>query len=122
MSEAEAVAYEAGLERAMAQAESRFLSAAAEHAYRQWADEIGKIGAIPIFLVTPTTAQSKLEFRHESGVAGAVMLFNDANGYPQLYRNEIRVDADHLNGTGAEEFTRLIADNLSRLIDDGRIQ
>jgi hypothetical protein len=50
------------------------------------------------------------------------MLFNDAKAYPQLYRNEVRFDADHLNGTGAEEFTRLIADNLSRLINEGRIQ
>ena len=122
MSAAEAVAYEAGLERAVAQAESRFVSASTEQAYRQWADEVRKIGATPIFLVTPTTAQTKLGFRPESGIAGAVMLFNDAKGYPQLYRNEMRFDADHLNGTGAEEFTRLIADNLSRLINDGRIQ
>jgi hypothetical protein len=122
MSDAEAVAYEAGLERAVAQAESRFLSAAAEHAYRQWADEIRKTGAIPIFLAPPTTAQTKLGFRPESGSAGAMMLFNDKKNYPQLYRNEIRFDADHLNETGAEEFTRLIADNLSRLINDGRTQ
>jgi len=122
MSEAEAVAYEAGLERAVVQAESRQVSSATEQAYRQWADAVRKTGATPIFLVTPTTVQTKLEFRSESGLAGAVMPFNDTKGYPQLYRNEIRVDADHLNGTGAEEFTRLIADNLSRLINEGRIQ
>jgi len=29
------------------------------------------------------------------------MLFNDAGKYPQLYRNEMRVDADHLNGMAA---------------------
>lgn len=122
MSETEAVAYEAGLERAVVQAESRRVSSSTEQAYRQWADEIRKTGATPIFLVTPTTAQTKFEFRSESGTADAVMPFNNAKEYPQLYRNEIRVDADHLNGTGAEEFTRLIADNLSRLISDGRIQ
>jgi len=122
MSEAEAVAYEAGLERAIVQAESRRVSSSTEQAYRQWADAVRETGATPIFLVTPTTAQTKLEFRSESGIAGAVMPFNDAKDYPQLYRNEIRVDADHLNGTGAEEFTKLIADNLSRLINDGRIQ
>lgn len=122
MSEAEAVAYEAGLERAVAQAESRPVSPSTEQAYREWADEVRRAGATPIFLVTPTTPQTKLQFRSESGIAGAVMRFNDAKGYPQLYRNEIRVDADHLNETGAEEFTRLIADSLSRLINDGRIQ
>jgi hypothetical protein len=118
MSEAEAVAYEAGLERAIAQAGFSRLSPSTEQAYRQWAGEVRKIGATPIFLVTPTTVQTKLE----SGIAGTVMLFNDAKSYPQLYRNEIRVDADHLNETGAEEFTRLIADNLSRLINEGQIR
>jgi len=122
MSEAEAVAYEAGLKRAVVQAELRRVSPSTERAYRQWADDVRKAGATPIFLITPTRAQTKFEFRPESGVAGAVMPFNDAKGYPQLYRNEIRVDADHLNETGAEEFTRLIADTLSRLINDGRIQ
>jgi len=122
MSEAEAVAYEAGLERAVAQAEFTPVTPSTEQAYRQWADEVRKAGATPIFLVTPTTAQTKLGFRPESGIGGAIMPFNDVKGYPQLYRNEIRFDADHLNGTGAEEFTRLIADNLSRLIKDGRIQ
>lgn len=122
MSKAEAGAYEAELERAVARADFSRVSPATEQAYRQWADEIRKTGATPIFLVTPTTAQTKLRFRSESGIAGAVMPFNDAKDYPQLYRNEIRFDADHLNSTGAEEFTRLIADNLSRLINDGRIQ
>lgn len=122
MSEAEAVAYEAGLERAIAQAEVRRVSPSTGQAYQQWADEVRKTGATPIFLVTPTTEQTKFEFRSDSGIAGAVMLFNDAKNYPQLYRNEIRFDADHLNGTGAEEFSALVADNLSRLIKEGRIQ
>jgi hypothetical protein len=122
MSEAETVAYEAGLEHAVTQAEFRPVSPSTGRAYRQWANEVRKTGATPIFLVTPTTAQTKLQLRSESGIAGVVMQFNDAKDYPQLYRNEIRVDADHLNGPGAEEFTRLIADNLSRLINDGRIQ
>jgi hypothetical protein len=122
LSAAEAAAYEAGLERAVTQAESRFVSAATEQAYRQWADELKKMGATPIFLVAPTTRQIKLGFRPEAGIGGAVMLFNDAKTYPQLYRNEVRFDADHLNGTGAEEFTRLVARNLSQLIEENRIQ
>jgi hypothetical protein len=108
--------------RAVARAESRFVSASTEQAYRQWADEVRRIGATPIFLATPTTAQVKLGFRPESGIAGAVMLFNDTKTYPQLYRSEMRVDADHLNDAAAEEFTRLVAHNLSRLIDENRIQ
>jgi len=120
LSTAEAAAYEAGLERAIAQAESRFVSAATEQAYRQWADEVRKIGATPVFLITPTMAQTKLGFRPESGIEGAVMLFNDAKTYPQLYRNEMRFDADHLNGAAAEEFTALIARSFSQLIQGER--
>jgi hypothetical protein len=120
LSAAEAAAYEAGLGGAVTQAESRFVSASTEQAYRQWADELKKIGATPIFLVTPTTRQIKLGFRPEAGIRGAIMLFNDAGAYPQLYRSEMRFDADHLNGAGAEEFTRLVAHNLSQLIEENR--
>lgn len=120
LSAAEAAAYEAGLERAVARAESRFVSAATEQAYRQWADEVRKIGATPVFLITPTMAQTKLGFRPESGVGGATMLFNDAKAYPRLYRNEMRFDADHLNGAAAEEFTTLVAHNFLQLIEENR--
>jgi hypothetical protein len=122
MSEAETVDYQAGLEHAVAQFAVRPVSPSTEEAYRQWAAAIRKTGATPIFLVTPTTAQTNLQFRPESGIAATVMRFNDAQAYPQLYRNEVRYDADHLNGTGAEEFTRLVAGNLSRLIKDGQVQ
>jgi hypothetical protein len=121
LSAAEMAAYEDGLEEAVVGAESRFISASTEQAYRQWADEVRKIGATPIFLVTPTTAQTKLQFRPESGI-GTAMLFNDAKAYPQLYRNDMRFDADHLNGAGAEEFARLIARSFSQLIQENRIQ
>ena len=122
MPAAEATVYETGLKRAVAQAESRFVSASTEQAYRQWAEEVRKIGATPIFLVTPTATQIKLGFRPESGIAGTVMLFNDAKAYPQLYRKEMRVDADHLNGAAAEEFTKLVAQNFSQLVHENRIQ
>ena len=102
--------------------ESRFVSASTEQAYRQMAEEVRKVGATPIFLITPAVSQIKLGFRPESGIEGPVMLFNDATAYPQLYRNEMRVDADHLNGPGAEEFTRLLAQNFAQLISENRIQ
>jgi hypothetical protein len=122
LSAAEAAVYETSLERAVAQTESRFVSVATEQACRQWADEVRTIGATPIFLITPTLGQTKLGFRPESGIGGAIMPFNDAGAYPQLYRNEVRFDADHLNGTGAEEFTRLVARHLSQLVEENRIQ
>lgn len=122
LSAAEAVAYEAGLGRAVAQAESKFVSVATEQAYRQWSDEVRKIGATPIFLSTPTMAQTKLGFRPESGIAGATVHFNDAKAYPQLYRSEMRFDFDHLNGEAAEEFTTLVARSFSQLIKENRIR
>jgi len=122
MSAEETIAYETGLRNAVAAAESRFVSPATEQAYRQWIEEVRKIGATPVFLVTPKTTQIKLGFRPESGIAEKVMLFNDARAYPQLYRNEMRVDADHLNGLAAEEFTELVARKFSQLIQEKQIQ
>ena len=118
----EGIAYETGLKEAVANAESRFVSAATEQAYRQWAAEVRKMGATPIFLVTPRATQTKLGFTPESGIAETVMLFNDARAYPQLYRNEMRVDADHLNGVAAGEFTELVARKFSQLIQKKQIQ
>ena len=122
MPAAEATSYETELKRAIAQADSQFVSPSTEQAYRQLAEELRKVGAIPIFLVTPLTAQIKLGFRPESGMADMVMSFNDAKAYPQFYRSKMRVDGGHLNSAAAEEFTRLVAEKLSQLVREDRIQ
>ena len=122
MSVTQAVVYETELERAVTNSGSRFVSAATELAYRQLAAEVRKAGATPIFLVTPLTAQIKLAFRPESGIAGAVMWFNNARAYPQLYRKEMRLDGTHLNSVAVEDFTRLVAENFSQLRRENRIQ
>lgn len=122
MPAAEATSYETELKRAIAQADSQFVSPSTEQAYRQLAEELRKVGATPIFLVTPLTAQIKLGFRPESGMAGMVMSFNDAKAYPQFYRSKMRVDGGHLNGAAAEEFTRLVAEKLLQLVREDRIQ
>jgi hypothetical protein len=122
MPAAEAAAYETELKYAVDNSGSRFVSASTEQYYRQVAEEVRRAGAIPVFLMTPLTMQIKLGFRPESGIAGNVMSFNDARAYPQLYRKEMRIDGSHLNGVAAEEFTRLIAENFSRLRRENRIQ
>lgn len=122
MPAAEAAVYETELENAVANSRSRFVSASTEQSYRQVAEEVRRAGAIPIFLITPLTMQIKLGFRPESGIAGNVMSFNDARAYPQFYRTEMRLDGNHLNSVAAEEFTRLIAENFSRLRRENRIQ
>ena len=122
MPAAEALVYETELKNAVAESGSKFVSASAEHAYRQAAQEVRRAGAIPIFLITPLTMQIKLGFRPESGIAGNVMSFNDARAHPQLYRTEMRLDGSHLNSVAAEEFTRLVAENFLRLRRENRIQ
>ena len=122
MPAAEVLVYETELKNAVAESGSRFVSASTERAYQQVAEEVRRAGAIPIFLITPLTIQIKLGFRPESGIAGNVMSFNDARAYPQLYRKEMRLDGSHLNSVAAEEFTRLIAENFSRLRRENRIQ
>jgi hypothetical protein len=37
------------------------------------------------------------------------MAFNDARAFPSLYLVSSRLDESHLNATGADEFTRLLA-------------
>ena len=118
----ERAVYESQLKRAMAETGPRFVSAPTEQAYRLMADEVRKAGATPVFLVTPVTMQIELGFRSESGIAGTTMLFNNARAYPQLYRNEVRIDGNHLNSEGAREFTALVAENFSRLRRANRIQ
>jgi hypothetical protein len=121
MSAEEIIAYETGLKDAVASVEFRFVSPATEQAYRQWAEEVRKIGATPVFLVPPKATQVKLGFPPESGIAENVLLFNDAVAYPQFYRHEMRVDADHLNRVGAEEFTELVARKFSQLLQEQQI-
>lgn len=122
MSTAETALYENELNYAMTLAGPRFVSASTEMACRQLVAEVRKAGATPVFLVTPLTMQIELGFQPESGMAGTVMSFNNARAYPQLYRNEMRMDRSHLNSRGAEEFTRLVAENFSQLQRANRIR
>jgi hypothetical protein len=122
MSAAETITYQAELEHAVTHAGSRFVSAATEDAYRDLAEEVRKAGATPIFLVTPLAMQIKLAFRPQAGIASPIMSFNNATAYPQLYRNEMRMDRSHLNNVAAEEFTRLVAENFLQLRRENRIQ
>jgi hypothetical protein len=85
-----------------------FIDPYAESAYRDCAARIRKLGAVPIFVVAPSIFQSPLRFR-ESPPPAALLVFNDAKTYPQLYDANVRVDDQHLTTEGAAEFTRLLA-------------
>jgi hypothetical protein len=121
MSPEQVAEYERGLAAAMAQTDTRPLSPYAVEAYRQCAQDVRKIGAKPIFLITPSTTE--LNVAAESpGLTSVVMAFNNPRTYPSLYRSEVRRDGQHLTKSGAEEFTRIVATNFVELARAGEIK
>ncbi len=106
--------YQQKLERETSNARPRFVDPHAEKSYREYAAQFRKLGAASIFVVTPVVTQSPLRLRPDPPPPGPVLAFNDRRAYPQLYGAEVRVDESHLSKVGAEEFTRLIAEEFVR--------
>jgi len=121
MSPNQVTAYERGLAAAMAQTDTHPVSPYAVEAYRQCAQEVRKIGATPIFLITPSTTQINVA-TEGTGLTGVVMAFNNPRTYPNLYRTDVRRDGQHLTRSGAEEFTRIVAANFVELRRTGEIK
>jgi hypothetical protein len=121
MSPSQAAAYERGLSAAMAQTDTHPLSAYAAEGYRQCAQEVRKIGAAPILLITPSTTEINLS-AESAGPTGVVMAFNNPRTYPNLFRSSVRRDGQHLTKSGAEEFTRIVAANFVELAQAGEIK
>lgn len=121
MSPSQAVAYERGLSAAMAQTDTHLLSPYAAEGYRQCAQEVRKIGAAPILLITPSTTEINLS-AESAGPTGVVMAFNKPRTYPNLFRSSVRRDGQHLTKSGAEEFTRIVAANFVELAQAGEIK
>ena len=121
MSPEQAAEYERGLAAAMAQTDTHPLSPYAVEAYRRCAQEVRKIGATPIFLITPSTTQLNVATEN-TGLTSVVMAFNNPRTYPRLFRSEVRRDGQHLTKSGAEEFTRIVATNFVELAQAGGIK
>jgi hypothetical protein len=121
MSPDQVAAYERGLAAAMAQTDTNPLSPYAVEAYRQCAQEVRKIGAMPIFLITPNTTQINVA-TESTRLTDVVMAFNNPRTYPSLYRSSVRRDGQHLTKSGAEEFTRIVAANFVELGRAGGIK
>ncbi|MFZ1220848.1 MAG: hypothetical protein WAO00_16255 [Chthoniobacterales bacterium] len=79
----------------------------ADRAYRHYAREIRRLGARPIFVVTPTFPDSPSRF--SSPPPGLVLAYNSPSLYPDFYRPSVRVDPYHLNSAGAIKLSTLIA-------------
>lgn len=113
MSAERAVDFQNKLAQEMSRARPRFVDPYAEKAYRHAAAQIRRLGATPIFVVTPVLLQSELHFR-QSPPPGALLSFNNSRAYPFFYDTKVRIDDAHLTIEGAEEFTRLLAREFVR--------
>jgi hypothetical protein len=109
-----ATLFEQTLAQEVSTARPKFIDPSTESAYRISAAQIRRAGAAPLFVVTPIIFQSALRFRQTP--PGPLLSFNDFQKYPQLYDTKVRVDEGHLTEAGAEEFTRLLAQEFTRTI------
>lgn len=114
MSAKEAAAFQKRLAEEIAQARPKPLDPGADEAYRTFATRFREIGAAPVFVVPPLIFQSPITFRNSP--PGPLLSFNDATTYPMLFDTRVRIDDAHLTREGAEEFTRLLAQEFVRRV------
>ena len=103
-----AASFQRRLGQELAEARPKPLDPYAEEAYRDSAQRIRALGAAPFFVVPTLIFQSPVTFRH-APPPGPLLSFNDAAKYPMLFDPKVRIDDSHLTIEGAEEFTRLLA-------------
>lgn len=113
MSAEDAASFQQRLAQEIAHAQPKPLDPPADEAYREYAQRIRAIGAAPFFVVTPLIFQSPVNFRRPPP-PGPLFSFNDARAYPMLFDTQFRIDDAHLTKEGAEEFTRLLAQEFAR--------
>jgi hypothetical protein len=73
------------------------------------AASVRRSGAVPIFIVPPTTESGHFFPTAEREKDLAVFDFSDVRRYPELYSPEHRIDPDHLNTAGARIFSEELA-------------
>ena len=112
MSEEDAASFQERLAEEIARARPKPLDPCADEAYRSYAARFRKIGAAPLFVVPPLIFQSPVSFRQSP--PGPLLSFNNATTYPMLFDTKVRIDDAHLTREGAEEFTRLLAQEFVR--------
>lgn len=75
------------------------------------------IGARLVVVIPPMSEGAPDRLRlHERGDIPDLISFNAPDRYPQFFQIENRFDEQHLNGAGAEEFSRLFAAEAARLL------
>lgn len=115
MSTERAVSFQQRLAEEISSATTKYLDPATESGYVNAAAQVRAAGAAPVFVVTPVIFQSTSRF-HQSPPPAPVIAFNDARKYPQFYDVKRRIDDGHLTRPGAEELTRLLAQEFVRRV------
>jgi hypothetical protein len=114
MSAENAASFQERLAEQIAEARPKPLDLYADETYRDYARRLRTLGAAPIFVVPPLIFQSPIRFREPPLPPGPLLSFNDAKSYPMLFDTQFRIDDAHLTREGAEEFSRLLAQEFVR--------
>ena len=113
MSAENAAGFQQRLKQELAEARPKPIDPYADETYREYAQKIREMGAVPVFVVTPVIFQSPVQFQKPAPPA-RLLAFNNCKTYPMLFDPKVRVDDAHLTREGAEEFTRLLAREFLR--------
>jgi hypothetical protein len=117
MSAENAASFQKRLAQEIAEARPKPLDLYADEAYRDFAQRIRAIGAAPLFVFPPLIFQSAVSFREPPPPPGPLLAFNNAASFPMFYDTKFRIDDAHLTREGAEEFTRLLAEEFARQVN-----
>lgn len=112
MSAERAADFSKRLAQEVSEARPKFVAPATDEAFRESAARIREVRASPVFVVTPIILQSAVSFRQAP--PAPLLVFNDSRKYPALFDTRVRIDDAHLTREGAEEFTRLLAQEFVR--------
>ena len=109
------------MKAAMTQAERPWKASrdrVSETVLQAFARRVERAGARPIFMISPNVQSAAALFRDRGNRDGpAVFAFDDPARYPSLYREDARADYVHLNDTGAQEFTMILAKRFVDLVE-----
>ncbi len=84
---------------------------AAGAALRRLVEKVTAIGALPVFLVPPTTARTQM-MPPEDLRQCRLLNFSDVRAFPELFVPGHRLDVEHLNAEGAPPYSRLLAERF----------
>jgi hypothetical protein len=86
--------------------------AAAQIALARLLEKIAKAGATPVIVIPPRLRKSYFYPAPDLARRFPVIDLCDPAGFPDLYREDLRVDLSHLNEAGAEIFTRVMSEQF----------